>query len=453
MNMNPQNTLDFVPFEHYMALDDSPEFPMNILWRLCFEGQIERKRFYQAFGRAIERHPLLRSKMSNTPDRKLSNLKWVTTANPEPPIIWREDSWSALVNDIEPIDLQKEISLKAHVLLEEKNTKILFQFHHSATDGKGAASFLEDLLHAYHGDSEFTKMTDISHTFRDHLGLTTGESLKRIPREIIHAGESIMQPAKPLATPGLSHKEINLKDDSFPFRGAISHKFDKEQFKKINLLARSQDATINDLVIREFFLAMNSWNVKFGGKSKRIRVTMPINLRFTGSKMPASNIVSMCFLNRSPDVISDEDKLLKSIKVETQYIRKHRMGLTLIRSIKLMSKLSFGYPYNAGGDKACHSTGVLTNLGIVFKKLNMPADDQGYLKLGRNLKLVDVSTFPPLRPNTHVTLGLITYGNTFQLCLSYNKKVISQENARSLLEHMTARLSSASQDLARAANA
>ena len=133
-----------------------------------------------------------------------------------------------------------------------------------------------------------------------------------------------------LATP----HQADDTDATLPFRGALKYAFPRERLAAMRQRARGLGATLNDLLITEFFLAIDRWNRDYGSGTQRVRVSMPVNLREGALRLPAANIVSMCFLNRSPKVLRDPRALLDSVRKETAYIRKHRMRLTLVRSIR-----------------------------------------------------------------------------------------------------------------------
>ncbi len=425
-----KQTFAVAPFEHYMAADDSAQFPMNILWQLEFVGELDSQILADAVKFALKLHPLLNSKFNVDASHRLSQLRWEPAQTIDPIITWISSSWLDAVQQIQPIELSRERALRIFAKVENGRSRLLIQAHHSATDGQGISAFIEDMMRSYAGLTPRKAPDEIWDNYRISLGLDKVESIRRLPSEIKHACESIFQPALPVHAP----KRSDETQSEVPFRGSMRINFSAEQVATLKESVRPLGATLNDLLLMAFFQSLSQWNLRYGGKHKRIRVSVPVNLRPENSRFAACNMVGMCFLNRKPHVVKDKRKLIESIRNETQDIRKKRLGLTLVRTIHLASRARLGKAYNAGGDKRCHATGVLTNLGKVFAKTDIAKSQNGKLRLNGDLILDRVSTYPPIRPNTPLTIGAITYAGELGLCLSYDRGEMSNADAQQFME-------------------
>ncbi len=68
--------------------------------------------------------------------------------------------------------------------------------------------------------------------------------------------------------------------------------------------AADAGATLNDLLLRDLFLTVRSWQAAAGAEPgrKRLRILMPQNLRTRDDRgLPAANVMSFAFLTRRAD--------------------------------------------------------------------------------------------------------------------------------------------------------
>ena len=75
----PEFPLPLVAFEEYMLRDDRPGYPMSIIARLRFAGQLERRATAEALQTVVARHPLLRATIRKTP---AGRLEWIAADRP-----------------------------------------------------------------------------------------------------------------------------------------------------------------------------------------------------------------------------------------------------------------------------------------------------------------------------------------------------------------------------------
>src|SRR5208337_905834 len=71
---NFPSPLPLTAFEEYMLRDDRPKYPMSIVARLRFAGQLDRQVTTEALQTVVARHPLLRAKVRKTP---AGRLEWI----------------------------------------------------------------------------------------------------------------------------------------------------------------------------------------------------------------------------------------------------------------------------------------------------------------------------------------------------------------------------------------
>src|SRR5262249_9224476 len=87
--------------------------------------------------------------------------------------------------------------------------------------------------------------------------------------------------------------------DHFP--GFVSMSLDRSEHQRLRNAAGEKGATLNDLLLRDLFLALDDWNQTQGFRRARpLRIMMPTDLRESEDcEMPAANLTSYAFLNRN----------------------------------------------------------------------------------------------------------------------------------------------------------
>ena len=122
-------------FERYMTLDDTDAYPMSFVLIIKLKGSLLREPFYQAVQCALERHPLLASRICHVRGR---GPCWVPVATPKPQICWGDSPFSQQPAARKRIDLAREIGLRIAVDSDSDRADVLLEFHHACTDGLGA---------------------------------------------------------------------------------------------------------------------------------------------------------------------------------------------------------------------------------------------------------------------------------------------------------------------------
>ena len=73
----------------------------------------------------------------------------------------------------------------------------------------------------------------------------------------------------------------------------------QDETTALSAVASGQSIMLNELLIRDLFLALGRWNEEGGESSRPIRILVPTNLRTRKDfRMPAANVFSYVFLTR-----------------------------------------------------------------------------------------------------------------------------------------------------------
>lgn len=423
-------------FERYMLTDDRASHPMTFTVRMKLSGQFDVEAFRRAVRLAIARHPLLASRV--VPQGRETH--WVA-GEPELQLDIASLAHGLSFPRQEKIDLSRENGVRLWVRTSANETQVRAQFHHAATDGIGAYHFLEDVLCAYdavvRGEETVRAWRPISVDKlpqRARFGLTWWHVLLRLPQELwgVVVGLAMFllpRPAALRAGPVVNETPKERRELlDYP-----THTFSADQTKQLREAARSTGATLNDLLLRDLFLAMQTWSESRGLSRARqlFRIMMPVNLRtVSDDDLPAANVVAMVFLDRHMAIYRNPALLLKSIKLETWFLKTFRFGLAFVRSCALVGSIPGGLEFMTRENR-CYATSVLSNMGQVFTEALL-ARRNGKLVAG-DLVLEAIESAPPVRPLTSIAITPVTYAGQMALVMNYDRQRFSAAEAQSLL--------------------
>ena len=430
--------LPLTPFEELMFWEDRPAYPFSVYLRLRFTGQLNRGAFEAAMGRAISRHPLLRSRIEIHGRR----CHWVT-ADEQPVLEWMETT-DGLCDEFPPckhLNLQTEIGLRVYVTVGLQKTDVVLQFHHACCDGAGFLSFLSDFFIAYaleRGESprliQLPEVDDARLGERGRYGLTWWRFLKLLPRQMIGL-QGVAQFLGRRPTPLTPHA-VRQDDDSLPthYPATVQHLFSEDETIRLRQAAQRLKVSANDLMARDVFLAVMRWRreLSYGDDREWIRMMVPMNMRSAEDrKLPAANVVSSVFLDRRCADTADSAKLLASIHDEMELIKRNQLGLTFLFSLQIAQWLPGGIRRSTRDDK-CQVSCVFTNLGKVFSRTKLP-------KLAGRLVVGDTSveTFrvlAPIRRYNSTSFCAHQYAGEMGIDLHYDSGLLNAEQARRLID-------------------
>jgi hypothetical protein len=219
------------------------------------------------------------------------------------------------------------------------------------------------------------------------------------------------------------------------FDGRVSRDMGPEVLRGLRRAAASQQATLNDLLMRDLFLTLRDWNRQHGAKraGEWLRLLMPCNLREREfQSMPGANRMGYSFLTRSIGDCDSPRELLAGIRAETDQIRCQRRYLQWMRGLELAKASRIGMPLMTRASR-CFSTAVLTNLGDPLRAF-VPAAlrQRGKLDLG-DVRLEKIYAHTPLRPKTRAGFCVTTYAGSLAISATCDPYCFSVEAAEDLL--------------------
>ena len=443
--------LKLVAFERYMLDDDRSSHPMAFRLKLAFSGRFDEDAFRAAVKTAVARHPLFRAHICSDRPRA---LEWTDAADAETYVDIADIDTPVTFPGQEQIDLRNETGVRIWVRTGPDATEIRFQLHHSCCDGIGAYRFAEDLLCAYDqqvhpeaGRSEYRPLDSQRLARRTQFGLSWWRVMLRLPLEIwgIVVGMFTFFVGRPVALQ--SPQQPNLsEDEQLRLIDYASHWFDEETATRLRAAARSAGVTLNDLLLRDLFLAIRDWNGQHDPRTRRraIRLSVPMDLRGPGDEqMPAANVVAMIFVDRRPAIFPNPRWLLKSINWEMRFIKWGRFGIAFVRACGLVDLIPGGLRLLSRANR-CYATAVLSNMGRPFSDSKLAR--QGEKIITGDLVLEEVESAPPVRPYTSAALTCLSYAGRFALVMNYDRHHFTTESAEALLDTITQQIGASASD-------
>lgn len=438
---------DYYPLttmEEFLLWEDRPAYPWSCFARMRFSGRLDRAAFEAAVRIVLARHPLLTAKVEAGGRRR---LRWSVVAEPAPAIRWETAPVGGPLPPAAHLDLRREIGIRFHVRRDAADSEVTLQFHHACCDGGGISQILRELLVAYAlsygptpAETRLPPLDPRRLSGRGRFGLTPARLLRMAPQQlvgILGARQFLMRRPAPLI-PHRACADDSPLPENYP---ATEHcLLDLDATARLRRAALRLGVTLNDLLARDFFLALAEWRVRQGipDDGRWLRMMIPMSLRTTEDRLlPAANLVSSVFLDRRGPDFEDADRLLQGIHAEMDLIKRLGLGLTFVLSTAICRRLPGGLFRQVRADK-CTISCIFTNVGKPFVHVPLPRDDHRIVT--GNLTLEDLDAVAPLRPYSCVTLGLATYARRMGITLHYDPRPLSSAQAADLLETFTRRL-------------
>ena len=370
-----------------------------------------------------------------------------------------------------PIELENEIGFRFYGWQyhdeSELRTEMRFVFQHACSDGKGAFSFVEDVLCHYKllidgngkpGDAalSFDCERILDRDQRPEAGGLAGRIWRTLvvrPKRAIN-----MLFTRPLSLSSTEGDEVDEGELIEPPR-QCSITLSREVTEELGRLANSVGATTNLVLVRELFHILGDCVERSEGKSASasasgtkgdlLRLLIPFSLRNeTHRRMPAANCVSMAYLEAKRNSLVDDDgenrTLLKDLIKQMAFIRKWQLQFSWAESIESYARLwpvikLFKRKKESGGQNSRQiATAVLTNLGRVFSRGLLPTSD-GKIQIG-SLEVETAHLVVPCTAKQNVNFSVNFYGDRLTIEVSYLPSKVTVESAQRILDSWRARV-------------
>ena len=193
-----------------------------------------------------------------------------------------------------------------------------------------------------------------------------------------------------------------------------------------------KSVTLNDLLLRDFFLTLAEWNRDTAESRRPLRILVPTDMRRRSSlRMPAANMFSYAFLTRREADCQNRDRLLTSIREETATIRREKRGLYYEAGLRLGCRWPRFARWSLNRDFA-FATAVFTNLGASFDHIPLPV--RNGRKVAQDLVFDNGAGVGPIRPKTRVSFALSLYAGQLAISANCDNLSLTSSQQRALLD-------------------
>ncbi len=459
-------------FEEYMLLDDTAAFPMDSFRRLRFAGRLDRSLLQKALEIVVRRHPLMQSKIVQKNSGHEHGFFWSRVHTPTPIVFHTitstepcNDENDPLIPLIRPIQLFRGAGLRLYVLEQrlvsgEIRTEILFQVHHCCSDGVGILQFIRDVLLTYHhlwNTQSSTQERSLERfSEEDHMADSTtdaailppleseqlgirdyfGISWRRYFRQAICGGLSgLIHFLGRKTQPLLPHRVPSCQIPVCPYPTFLHFELNTAETTAYCQAAKLQGVTVNDLMLRDFFLAIGRLRRQYLSQQDNgwLRVSVPMNMRQSfHTAVSAANITSMVFLDRCASQLQNSTSLLMNIHREMRRIKRNDLGLSLILNLRASRFLPGGLKRELKRQR-CRATAVLSNLGKIWTGVPLPRTESQQIRLG-DAVLQSVETIPPIRPQTVVACSVTTYAGRLNFACHWDARVLTTQQSHEFIQ-------------------
>ncbi|MCL2743127.1 MAG: hypothetical protein FWE67_04680 [Planctomycetaceae bacterium] len=420
-----------------MFYDDSAEYPMDSFRLLRFNGCLKWNLFEKAVRAVLDVNPLLRSIIKRSKRRGLVWEEMCLDAFMKQCIklCGKEECDENGVPVPERLDIEHQSGFRIYASYTGTTTAVLFQFHHSASDGIGEMEFIGDVLTDYSARFEGKTPPVIERKpellpLRGKSGLTLGNYFRHFFDTMFTTRQLVFGRPSPLKP-----------DDNIPARVIPDYykfcakELTPEESKICFTKAKQKRITVNDYLLSVLFQTIGEWNGYWVQSDKNLvyRVSVPMNLRAAKhSGIPASNTTTMIFFDRRHRHCGKPKWLLRSLRREMNWVKRSGQRHIFLLGIWEMEYL-FGGLRRFLKRKCCRATAVLSNLGRVWEKLPLPKTKDGKLRVG-DAVLHTVDASPPIRFGTLVSFSILTYSGRLRFTMRYDSQKLTAVEAESFLQ-------------------
>lgn len=435
--------LPLVAIEHWFIAKDKPEYPMHSWVILNFSGKFDQSTFKKAVLEAIKKHPLFSALHKGDVRDRTSKNFWVDGQGISPWIDWDDNETPLKFPQGPSIDLHKELGIRFFIRENSETTKLMIQVHHACADGIGIILFLKDLLEIYtaaysnniqqDGSNKRELLLNRDRFLIKKRAFNTGAFFEKCRQTI----NLFILPVKPLAIP---HRDKGEQiANSYP--AYLSYTFTQEQTEKLHGIAIKKGVVLNSLLLADLFLTVDRWNRKFGekGKSGSVRIAVPAMLRhLLNPDTPATNAMSLCFIDQKESLSQDPDQLLKNVNRTLLRALKRNWGLVFLKALQFLGKFK-GAIGNIVKKDRCYITMISAYMGEVDAFL-VSSNLKDRLA-SAHLKLDQMEGTLALERMVYAGLTSIIYDKELTITLTYHADKFTPETAQELLSSYITKIS------------
>lgn len=432
--------LPLAPFEYYYYRDDGPEYPTTFPVELRFKGPLSRDAFVAALQEALGRHPLLRAVVDDTGRVPV----WIADPHGAARVDWQTASMPAMATGGEYLDVRSVPGLHTWVRVTPDSARVLFQFHHACCDGLAALQFVKDLLGLYKravgvASTPLRRLDPELLRRRGDIDGGTHPAGSRVRRLATVARDSyvtariwssiLFDTPAPLAAgmqrTGAAVAAARRENHAFEVES-----LDASETACLQRAAVARDVTVNDLVMRDFFLALDDWNNRHATPAGRLRLLVPVNVRSRRDlRLPAANRIGFGFVTSTAAHRRDPRQLLDAVRRDMRRIKNWKLALYFLAGVTLARGMPPILRWALSRDRS-FATAVLSNVGRFVPEASLARAERWTCG---DLVLERIAGVPPLRRLTRAGMIVLEYAGETVLCLRCDPHLFTAGETRDLL--------------------
>ena len=426
------------PFERYMLADDQPEYPMVAVMELYFGGRLDVDLLRATLVPAFERHPLLVARIRGAG----SAAAWDTSQPWHVEDILQLGGEKASLPGISAtghIDLFQSGGLKIQVSAHDNTTRIAIWLHHAAADGLGLMEFLTDWLGTYDrqfkqlpGELQRPQWTTEALVQRGRSRWIIAEPISRwqaLRSFFVETTRWLLRRPSPLRLGSPSQRRQTVCP------ALMATTLSVEETQQLRKCADESKVTVNDLLLRDLFVAIARWQGqgRLLKRRKWLRINVPTSLRLLDeAPLPACNVLGYVFLTHRESECLAPEKLLATVAREMAGVRRWNLGQFFLDGLVKAEQMP-GVVRWFTSSQQCMATTVFSNLGDVRRFFRKVLDRKGRYYFVGNTPLTKILAAPPIRPGTHAVFLAATCADELTISLRAHPGKIAESEQAELL--------------------
>jgi NRPS condensation-like uncharacterized protein len=410
---------------------------------LNLEGEIDHFRLNQAIFSAQQVHPVMRTILRSRHFRLFREIqedlgKGVLSIADQAQLqdTNHESYLFSWMN--QPLNIKKEFPVRVLLLKKnERESSLVFTFHHSAADGLRALLFIRRVIESYNnefsrnpeseGDIRINRRGDELLEFAHSQRSKVEHYYKKMLYSLFHR---FVMAAVPPPTRVFHDKSGHSKELGFCFRVIGPREFEEIQFK-----AMSVGVELNHIFLAACYRTVEKWNSMHGKASNKIRIMAPVNISPKGFHYVVSNQASWFSLPTKPKDRADPAKLLRKVRSDTINATSNRIAFSLVYFFYFCSRFPLWVMKGMCRFLMITRTYVdsilFTNVGFIWPKLG--SEEPSVRKIG-NAKILNVTGSAPTVTPMGLSIASGTYNRNLNFSLSYRTALFSEEKAQMFLD-------------------
>jgi NRPS condensation-like uncharacterized protein len=425
-------TVPFSVIDQAIHLLDVPTAPWSIQLEVRVRGQLCEAQLRAAIAEALGRHPMARA--AKLPSRLRARIdNWViapgTALDPLRVVICPDDEALAATRAAlqgMSVPLTESPPLRVILARHRDGDMVMLNVNHAAMDGFGALRVLRSIARAYGGAADPVPALDFEETRNLAGQLETRSLWIRVRRQL-----ELATRLRDLVTPPVRVAGVGAEDEAG--YGFVQSRLTVAQTEALVGGSGDASATVNDVLLAAFHLAIADWNAQHGAACRRIGVLVPANLRpkewreeVVGNFSLPARISTARRHRRTPGTT------LRAVAAQTRRKKQVGMGTAFIqllgqtRLLPLWAKRALVLALPLTGNRLV-DTAMLSNLGRLD---NVPSFGNGP---GAG-EVEELWFSPPARMPLGLTIGAATVGGRLHLVLRYRHRLFDQAAAARFAE-------------------